>query len=155
MSRGTGVRDVGGDQARRYSEVGFMASPPIVPLTNHNSRKTATLAKQLRKAVMLTATDRLKPYVKIGKCRYAIPKDVFLPTIQDLHTEFSSIVNPIDGVATGGWWQSRTIIRAVHYIGIIVGGAQARNAMNFNLILSEGSWRALKDNFAYRKDRGK
>ena len=132
-----------------------MASPPTVPLTISNSRKITTLAKQLRKAVMLTATDRLKPYVIIGKCRYAIPKGVFLAIIQDLHTEFTSTVSPTAGVATGGWWQSRAIIGVVHYIGIIVGGAPARNAVNFNLILSQGSWRLLKENFADRKDRGK
>ena len=148
-------RDVGGPLAARVGDVGPILSTTLqVPLTSHNTRRIQTLAKTLRSLSMLATTGKMRVVVKVGKCRYPVPVELFVPIIQALHKEFTSVPdyrNPDKKV--GGWWQSSAMLGIIYYMGKVLATNRSFNRPHFDLVLSRASLNVLKADYAYKMER--
>ena len=155
MRKGQRHRDVGGPLAARVGDVGPLLSTTLqVPLTSHNSRRIQSLEKTLRSLPMLATTGKMRVTVKIGSCRYPVPVDVFVPIVQALHKEFTSVPdhrNPDKKV--GGWWQSREIKGIIKYMGNVLARNRSFNNPHFDLVLSRGALNVLKADYAHKMER--
>jgi len=105
---------------------------------------------------MLATTGKMRVTVKIGSCRYPVPVDVFVPIVQALHKEFTSVPDHRDpDKKVGGWWQSREIKGIIKYMGNVLARNRSFNNPHFDLVLSRGALNMLKDDYAHKIEKKK